>query len=357
MHDPEEILHSGAILKHLPVGFILTDRSGTCIHVNPRWSELTGCPPEEASGDGWMAALHPRDRKEVSREWSAASREDRAFRLEFRFRHPDQTTVWVLGHAEPIVEDGRTTARIGTIFDISDRKRAEKRRNELISVVSHEIRGPLASIHGALSYLQNERSLAEDEKQKLREMALRNSGFLAHLVDDLLVFERLEADRMDLLLEETSLESVVARAVEMTSMRAGALPERIEVQVQEGALLCDRRRLIQVLSNLVDNALKFSESDQRVTVTGTIENDEAVFTVQDRGRGIPLEDLETIFRPFEQVTSDDQNRLEGTGLGLAISRAIVERHGGSIRVESQPNHGTTFAVRVPVSGPDPTGEK
>jgi len=337
----------------MPVGIFITDGDGSCLHVNPRWSELTGCVEADALGDGWTSALHPDDREEVFREWEVAAEEHRAFHLEYRFQHPDGHVVWVLGNARRLLDDdGQPDGYLGTIVDITERKHAEKLRNELISVVSHEIRGPLASIHGALTYLDAGEYDSEEQAERLREMALRNSGFLAHLVDDLLIYERLRAQRMELLAEEVSLRAVVVQAVEMSIMRADAPPSRVEIEVPDGRLRGDRRRLVQVVANLVGNALKFSKDPDPVTVGGSVDAEWTVLTVQDRGRGIPADSLSRIFLPFEQVYAEDQARMGGAGLGLAITRAIVQRHGGRIEVESEPGRGSTFTVTLPTAGPD-----
>ena len=347
-----EILGSAEVLDQMPVGIFVTDDAGACLHVNRRLSELTGCPREEALGDGWMSALHPSDRDEIVQEWEDAAAEGRSFHLEYRFRRPDGSVVWVLGHADRLRDaSGDADGFLGTLVDITERKHAEKRRNELISVVSHEIRGPLASIHGALTYLEAGDYDSEEQAEKLREMALRNSGFLAHLVDDLLVYERLRARRMNLLVETVPLREIAVQAAEMSVMRADAAPSRVKMEVGEGSLRGDRRRLIQVVANLVGNALKFSAATDPVTVRGEVDDVWSTVSVQDQGRGIPPDRLDDIFLPFEQVNAEDRNRMAGAGLGLAICRAIVERHGGRIDVESEVGRGSTFTVTLPTAGP------
>jgi PAS domain S-box-containing protein len=349
--EREALRSAMAILDGAPVGIFLTTAKGDCTYVNPVWCGLSGLSPEKCSGDGWAAALHPDDRDRVFAEWKAGATAGRPFHSEYRFKRTDGSIVHLVGRAQLAKGPNGEDVYIGSVTDITERKRAEQARNELISVVSHELRGPLAAVHGALGYLQSGTVSGKEERRELLEMAVRNSKFLSHLVDDLLIFERLASDSVRVQLEEVELHELTAEAVAMSRQRAHAESREIHVAADTGVFVADRRRILQVLTNLIGNALKFSDPGEIVSVTASISPQETVFSISDQGRGIPQHMVEQIFQPFEQVDAEDHNRLGGAGLGLAISKAIVDRHEGRIWVESRVDSGSTFFVSLPTAGP------
>lgn len=352
MSEPH-VPHSAAtVLDGVPVGIFLTDDNAQCTYVNPAWCDLTGLSPEESLGAGWARAIHPDDRDRVRAEWEASVVDARPFHCEYRFQRPDGSMVFVVGRAQRSHDaEGGEDIYIGSVTDISDRKRAEEVRNDLISVVSHELRGPLAAVHGALGYLQSDTVEGEEARQELLDMAARNSKFLSHLVEDLLVLERLDKEKLKVEVEEVELRELAEEAVAMALQRTQPETRKIDLESDDGVFVADQRRILQVLTNLMGNALKFSQPGTSVGVSAKMVGPETVFTIKDSGRGIPADMIDRVFQPFEQVHADDHNKYGGAGLGLAISRAIVAGHGGKIWVESQVGTGSTFFVSLPTLGP------
>ena len=236
----------------------------------------------------------------------------------------------------------------GSVRDVSERHAVEKLKGEFISTVSHELRTPLASIRGSLSLLAG--GVLGDLSDEAREMvtiAERNCVRLIGLVNDILDLERLEQGRLQMEIGEVAMADVLARTREAVQAFAAEREVPVEMEPTTVAVQGDGARLVQVLVNLVSNAVKFSPAGAAVRVT-VRENDGRVrVEVSDRGRGIPASHRAAIFERFRQVESSDSREKGGTGLGLAICKAIVEQHGGEIGVESEVGRGSTFWFEIP----------
>jgi CheY-like chemotaxis protein len=178
-------------------------------------------------------------------------------------------------------------------------------------------------------------------------IAMDSSDRLTRLINDILDIERIQSGRLSMsLLPLEAAELLRVTASEMDGF-ARATDVRVEVGASEGTVMADADRIVQTLTNLVGNAIKFSEPGGLVRLEAFADESDVVFAVHDEGRGIPEDKLEAVFEPFEQVDSSDARQKGGTGLGLAISRGIVERHGGRIWAESAEGHGTSVRFSLP----------
>jgi CheY-like chemotaxis protein len=221
-------------------------------------------------------------------------------------------------------------------------------KNEFLSVVSHELRTPLTSIRGSLGLL-GAGGLGELSPQAARmvSIAMDSSDRLTRLINDILDIERIQSGRLSMsLVPQQASELLDKTALEMDGF-ARAADVLVEVGSSDGTVLADADRVVQTLTNLVGNAVKFSPRGGVVRLEAVAGPTEVVFAVHDAGRGIPEDKLEAIFEPFEQVDSSDSRQKGGTGLGLAISRGIVEQHGGRIWAESVEGEGTTVRFSLP----------
>jgi signal transduction histidine kinase len=233
------------------------------------------------------------------------------------------------------------------VRDVSERKAMERMKDELLSIVSHELRTPLTSIRGSLGLLAG--GVLGDLPplgQRMLHVAVSNADRLIRLLNDVLDLERMRAGRLILELKPYSAAVAVEHAVsEMRGLaeRAGV---RLSVGDVEGTPLADADRLVQVLTNLLSNAIKFSPAGSHVRLSGETRGDRVIITIEDDGRGIPADKLETIFERFQQVDASDSRLNGGTGLGLAICRSILEQHGGRVWAESSLTHGSKFYVEL-----------
>jgi len=260
----------------------------------------------------------------------------------------DGSTFPVEITASPMVDEDRVSGAVVVFRDVTQRHEVDRLKNEFLSVVSHELRTPLTSIRGSLGLLSSG-ALVEltPQADRMVSIAVESSDRLTRLINDILDIERIQSGKLPMSLVPHDASALLrATAVEMGGLAASA-EVRIEIGASGGRVLADEDRIVQTLTNLVGNAIKFSPSGTTVRLETEVAADQVTFAVSDTGRGIPEDKLEAVFDPFQQVDSSDARQKGGTGLGLAISRGIVERHGGRIWAQSTLGSGTTVRFTLP----------
>ncbi|MDT0164104.1 ATP-binding protein [Actinotalea sp. AC32] len=252
------------------------------------------------------------------------------------------------------VVDGDVVVGAVVVFgDASQRLEVERMKDEFTTVVSHELRTPLTSLKGALELLGHGLGgQLEPEAVRLVEMGRRNANRLARLVDDILDVERLSRGGIPMTRRPLDIHDLMQSAVATVQGMAAAKDIRIETVPAEGVVWGDEHRLLQVLTNLLGNALRFSPEGSCITLHGERDVSAVRIGVTDQGVGIPEDSLDRVFDRFWQVDASSRRASGGTGLGLAIAKNIVEAHGGIIRVESTVGEGSTFLVCLPLRSRD-----
>ena len=253
----------------------------------------------------------------------------------------------------PIRNSQGQVVGISTIArDISLRKEADRRIGEFYSTVSHELRTPLTSIRASLGLLEGGvAGQIDEEALQLVEIARSESDRLIRLINDILDLRKIESGKLELKFKSVRLNDLINSVLE--SMRAMADEHKVKITTQCDAdqlIVLDRDRIVQVLANLISNAIKFSPRGETVIVSVEPINDKECvrFSVTDKGSGIRADQMHRLFGKFQQLDSSDTRAKGGTGLGLAICKAILEQHGGSIGVESEPGHGSSFWFELPL---------
>ncbi|ELS32697.1 MULTISPECIES: ATP-binding protein [Pseudanabaena] len=234
--------------------------------------------------------------------------------------------------------------------DISDRKAIERMKDELIAFVSHELRTPLTSMHSALKILATGRlgTLSKDGQQIL-EIADDNTERLVRLVNNVLDLQRIESGEVKMEKQVCKVSTLMIQATEAMQLMAQNHGVVLVVEPLDINILVDSDYIVQALTNLISNAIKFSAVNGKVWLTAENRpNAEVLFSVSDEGQGIPSDKLEIIFERFQQVDSSTSRRKGGTGLGLTICRKIVEQHEGKIWAESTLGKGSTFSFTLPL---------
>jgi signal transduction histidine kinase len=223
-------------------------------------------------------------------------------------------------------------------------------KDEFVSLVSHELRTPLTSIRGYVELLLDEQGL-DAEQRRFLAIVDRNSARLLELVADLLFLAQADAGKLRFELAPVDLETLVSACVESSLPTAAAKGIQLTFRAEElPTLQGDSARLMQVLDNLLSNALKFTPARGRVDVRLYASDERAVLEVEDTGLGLAQDEQERLFERFFRSSRATENAIPGTGLGLAIAKTIIERHGGGIAVESAVDRGTTVRVELPLSG-------
>ena len=269
----------------------------------------------------------------------------RNLELEFQTKSGQRKTVLL---SLELIDLGGTRCTLEIMNDITERKRLE---NEFISLVSHELRTPMTSTIGALDLINSGQfGKLSDRGQKILKIALNNTERLMRLVNDILDLERIKSGKIAIEPRPCNLQSLLLQATE--TMEAMAEKAQVELLLEPCnlSLRLDPDRMLQTLTNLLNNGIKFTEPGGAVKLTAKVINgDRCHLTVEDTGRGIPADRLESIFERFQQVDASDSRSKGGTGLGLAICRHIVEGHQGRIWVESILGQGSIFHIDLPVS--------
>ncbi len=244
--------------------------------------------------------------------------------------------------------NGKVIGFFSMVDDITDRKAVDQMKSEFVSIASHEMRTPLTSIHGVIKLLcAGHLGKLSESGQQMADLALRNSDRLERLVNDILDLERMQSGRDEIENQRCDSAELIQQIIDTLSAMADEQQIKLETDSPSIEFWGDRDRIIQTLTNLVSNAVKFSTANSKVWIRSQLQKGEILFSVQDHGRGIPQEKLETIFERFQQVDASDSRKKGGTGLGLAICRHIVEQHGGKIWVQSVYGEGSTFYFSLP----------
>lgn len=238
--------------------------------------------------------------------------------------------------------------------ELTQRSALDSLKDEFVSTVSHELRTPLTSIRGALGLLSSGVLGTVDAKaQNLLRIALTNTERLIRLINDILDLERMDSGRAVLQVRRCSLPDLIHQATETMSAMADAANIKLAITPSASLVLPsvffdgDSDRILQVLTNLLSNAIKFSPAASTVTIDVETPPEALIFRICDQGRGIPEDQLESIFERFKQVEYSDSRHRGGTGLGLAICRSIVQQHGGTIWAQRNPTRGVSICVRLP----------
>jgi len=347
----ESEARTAAVMDAVAEGIITFDASGRVLSANPAAERAFGIGARQLSGTRVEERLSSVGWEEIAPALGLAGAEPSLLgrrRLVEGRRADGSLFPLELVITGTVVDGEPLFIAIGQ--DVTERKEIERLKDEFISVVGHELRTPLTSIRGSLGLLEG--GIAgelPDEAAEMVSIARSNTDRLVRLVTDILDIERIEAGRADLELRSVTARELLDTARRVVQAVADDAGVPLETDDAGGAVLADPDRIVQALTNLIGNALKFSPAGAPVRISAREEGGSVRFTVADQGRGIPPEQLEAIFERFRQVDASDRREKGGTGLGLAIARAIVDEHGGRIWAESQLGSGTRFHVTLPAA--------
>lgn len=239
--------------------------------------------------------------------------------------------------------------QLSNLIKVTNTLETQELSEQFVAIVSHDLRTPLSSVQMSIDMISDGLfgELTDLGKQQLKR-AQRSIERMNELINDLLDLERLKSGSFSVSPETLRLDKAIKQAIEATELRARE--QRVSLIYREGATECfaDGRRLMQVMINLIDNAIKFSNPGQSVEITSQIRNKHLEIQVTDRGRGIPEHMQAAVFNRFVQISREDRLKRNGSGLGLAICKEIVLNHGGEIGVRSKPGRGSTFWFRLPM---------
>ncbi|MBV8352582.1 MAG: response regulator [Verrucomicrobia bacterium] len=354
-----------------PIGIYQTDSGGNCIYTNHCWTELSGLSLEQSLGDGWKQALHAGDRENVLRQWQLAAQAGQDFESEYRVTTTSGELRWVHARAKAIfTEQGQLVGHVGTVEDVTERKRAEidlaeardtalestRLKSEFLANMSHEIRTPMNAIIGMTNLLLDT-TLAPEQAEFARTVSFSAESLLT-ILNDILDFSKIEAGKLSFEQEDFDLRETIEDTLELLAENAHAKGLELVGLLQPGTsthLRGDAGRIRQVLTNLVSNAIKFTETGEVVVRVSEEFRDASHITIRfevcDTGIGIAPESQAQLFQAFTQADGSTTRKYGGTGLGLAICKRLVEMMQGDIGMESEPGHGSKFWFSIRLARP------
>ena len=318
--------------------------------INKAVTKRLGFTPDELIGTNIQALIHPEDKEETYRELAYCkntveeiSIETRLKRADGRYTHYECTTKWS--------PESKSMSLV--MHDVTERKEAEKLKQEVLAMVSHDLRAPLTSLGMTLEMVTEGVVGNLDERgERLINRAKYSVSSLITMINDLIDVERFEAGGIKLNYEEVRALDVTTPALELVLPEAERKRLTVVSEVDDFKLHVDKERLSRVVMNLVNNAIKFTPDGRRLTITGKLLHSKsgrpfAEFQIIDEGSGIAEDKLDLVFEKFKQAGTGSAGERVGSGLGLAICKAIVEAHHGNIGVKSRLGEGSTFWFRVP----------
>ena len=341
-----------AILESLGDGVITVNVDGTITFVNRAAVQMTGLPAKAVEGKPW-SALIDRDSAEKLAATLLTGQE---------FGGYEGSIVSADGRSLPIrltssvfrSHEGEVLGAVQAFQDVTRERELERIRSEFLTTVSHELRTPLASVRGYVELLTEGDGESDPEaRQDYLQAIQRNTNRLVEMTQSILDMAKVEAGSLDVICQPMDAASLVRRLARdlEPDTRAAGVQLVVETDPEELPIESDPRRLEQAIRELIENALKYAADGKLVVVTGEHCNGEVVISVRDCGPGIPPEHQPFVFDKFYQVDGSLTRKTEGAGLGLALVRAIADRLGGHVELDTRPGEGCAFTIRLPSMPP------
>lgn len=347
-----------ALVDSVPGIVFTTDPDGNCDYCNRRWYDYTGLTFEQTKGHGWTSVIHPDDRDVAMAVWLNALRSGQPFDAVYRFRRADGVYRWFLDRAVPLKDErGHVVKWFGNCVDIDDQKRmeqafqqADRHKNEFLAMLAHELRNPLVPIRSAIQVIK-ELGPSDPSLDWARGVIDRQAKQLALLMEDLFDVSSIMHGKLKVRKQPVEFGPLIAQAIEAVRPLIDDRKQELTVSLppQLVRLDADPTRLIQVWTNLLNNAAKYTEQGGRIWLTAEVMDGQLVVRVRDTGIGVSQEMLPRLFDLFTQVEGSQDRTQGGLGLGLTIVGRLVEMHGGTVHALSEgPGKGSEFVTRLPI---------
>lgn len=341
------------IIDNVNEGIQLVGLNGELLQFNGQFCTILDCEQENMpfhlSFEEWTGylkekCLHHEELDIFLRESIFLTNQKSAAVHQYEIKQPAHRMIEV--YAQSLMGDGR---KIGTILvhrDITEEYKVDQMKSELVSTVSHELRTPLSSILGFTELILN-KELKPERQKKYLETIYKEAGRLTHLINDFLDLQRMESGRLYYDKETVELNGLVNEVVE--PFKVNQAKHDFKVSNTEGPLYidADKSKIIQLLTNLISNAAKFSPEGGPITIRVEQNSGNALVHVSDQGLGIPQDEVPKLFQRFHRIDNSERRKIGGTGLGLAICKEIAAAHQGEISVDTELHKGSTFTFQIP----------
>lgn len=326
---------------------------------NDQWYEFTGVPYGSTDGEGWNGMFHPDDQERAWKLWRNSLATGQPYEVEYRLRHHSGLYRWTLGRALPQRNDNGEIVRwMGTCTDIHEQRLnqealrdADRRKDEFLAMLAHELRNPLAPISAAAEVLLHT-GPNEENIRKVSEIISRQARHMTGLVEDLLDVSRVTQGKITLANETLDLHQILVEAVEQVRPYSDAQGHHLTVENPSAGLQVsgDKKRLVQVFANLLSNAVKYTPREGNIIVATSVNQGRVTLTVHDNGIGMSPDLAERAFDLFVQGERSADRSQGGLGIGLALVKNLVALHGGSVKAYSPGvGLGSEFSVSLPIA--------
>lgn len=339
-----------AILNNMPFMAWLKDDKGRFLTVNELFAKKYNLTVEEVAGKTDLELQPEELAKKYMEDDRSIIETGQQIKIEEQIAGVDGVK-WYESFKTPVFDqNGTVIGTTGFARDITEQKEVDRMKNEFVSIISHELRTPLTSIRGALGLVSsNALGTLPDKVNSLLTIASNNTIRLINLINDILDMEKIKAGKMDFKFDEYEVMALLEESINLNEEYAKVYNVKFEIgeRLENATINIDKDRFIQVITNLLSNAAKFSYQEETVTINVQRNKNQISISVVNKGNGIPEEASSKIFQSFSQVDSSDARQKGGTGLGLSISKSIIERMGGTIGFTSKVQEYTTFYIKLP----------
>lgn len=347
--------HFKFLANNIPQMTWTNQPNGDVDYFNQQWYSYTGLNADESKKQGWLKAVHPDDLVITVEKYTSAIKSGNIFEVENRYRKGSEGSYrWHLNRAIPLHnEKGEIVFWVGTATDIEDQKREMDRKDEFIGIASHELKTPLTSLKGYLQLISNykKEEIPAVVKQYIAKANIALNK-LQRLINDLLDVSKIQAGRLEYALENIDICDLIKTCIEENTHIYPSYNFINEAQT-ECIVKGNAERLEQVLMNLINNAVKYSQ-ESRTVIIKTMKLDKYLrVSVTDFGVGLSHEQRKRIFERFYRV-EDKKNMTSGLGMGLYISAEIIRNHNGTIGVDGELGKGATFYFELPLANENET---
>ncbi len=347
----ERIAFQSELLRAIEDVILATDTEGNITYWGIGANNLLGWQAEEVMGRSAVDILFPKESRREAKALGRLLRSGQSWSGEITVGRKDGILIPLLIHSSPVLGNNDEVVSVVVVGkEITELKKIERIKDEFIGLVSHELRTPLTVITGCLNTIMTESSqLSPSETQQLLHDALLETGSLSHLVSNLLELSRVQAGQLILYTEPVRFDKIIAKVEERINVQYPTHSIIIDLPSDLQSINADPIRIERIIYNLMENAAKYSASGSEIRLYGNLEPKQLVIGVSDQGPGIPSNEQEKLFKPFQRLEQSVLNGVKGAGLGLLVCRRLVEAHGGHIWVESKSNLGSTFLFTIPLN--------
>lgn len=340
-----------AVIRSITEGLVVVNENGEVLLMNPAAEKLLGVKKEEKIGSSILKDL--KNEQLITLATESQDKDGKEI-TSVKLSSGEESTKKILKTSSAVIENeyGKTVGMVSVLTDVTKQKELDRMRSDFVSRVSHELRTPIVTTQNSIALLLDGATGAlNKDQEKFLVLAQRNLKRLGLLIDDLLDLSKMEASKMKIDRTLCSIKKLIDEVGETMTAWVKTKNIKVEKLIQEDIpeISIDSNRIIQVLNNIIGNAVKFTPANGIITVEAKLDETKKsiVVSITDTGIGIDKEDLSKVFDKFQQIGERVSTDMSGTGLGLTISREIIELHGGKMWAESSKNQGAKIIFTLP----------